>query len=456
VASDCTIPAKHEANVLVRMEDDGLTLPPYDWAIEPQGLGPNVMTARTLFSDSQPQLVARVLNNSCEYKVLPADTFLSMTEPIQCLSDDGHKPASLLAKGDKSQDDALFWGESASPVPSDSPSAQMAVGETALHASSVSTAMDEATASSSSTPSTEGLQDHIESLLQRLPDKISLNQKSPSYSVVGVGKAVLPCHSWFPPEQTSAYTPAGYKTRNPEFCSCPLLEKTAGNQPPLGADMRLLQLFAHMACSTNDVRACAQLIGRCTILLASLPSVARCAVVSIVSKSCCCQLSVAYFVCCAVAFDRSLLRIYLVNCDLPHAAKMSKKPEGDSQTNPMVVESCGSDSSPRGGAMYSWSGDPAPATGWVSGVARPQSFDIRGLGRARPSPGQPCAPFPLVDPSALRHPREITGLAGAQATRPFRWGSCVAPQCHKLSLPLVTAYQAARFQWSSVAHLFPA
>jgi len=56
VASDCIVPTKHEANVLVRMEDDGLTLPPYDWAIEPQGLGPNVMTARTPFSDSQPQL----------------------------------------------------------------------------------------------------------------------------------------------------------------------------------------------------------------------------------------------------------------------------------------------------------------------------------------------------------------------------------------------------------------
>jgi len=100
-----------------RMEDDGLTLPPYDWAIEPQGLGLNVMTARTLLSDSQPQLVARVLNNSCEDKVFSADTFLSMAKPVQCLSDDGHKPASPLAKGDQSQYDTLFWGESASPAP---------------------------------------------------------------------------------------------------------------------------------------------------------------------------------------------------------------------------------------------------------------------------------------------------------------------------------------------------
>jgi len=110
VASDCIIPAKHEANVLVHMEDDGLTLPPYDWAIEPQGLGPNFMTARTLFSDSQPQLVARVLNNSCEDKVLSADTFLSMAEPVQCLSDDGHKPASLLVKATSPNMMPCFWG----------------------------------------------------------------------------------------------------------------------------------------------------------------------------------------------------------------------------------------------------------------------------------------------------------------------------------------------------------
>jgi len=196
------------------MEDDGLTLPPYDWAFEPQGLGPNVMTARTLFSDSQPQLVARVLNNSNEDKSLPSDTFLSMAEPVQCLSDDGHKPASLSAKGDKSQYDALFWGESASPVPSDSPSAQMPVGKTALRASSVSTAIDEALASSSSTPSTEGLQDHIESLLQRLPHKISLNQKSLLSSVVGVSKCILPCNRRTVHTDAFGPAPAGYKTQN--------------------------------------------------------------------------------------------------------------------------------------------------------------------------------------------------------------------------------------------------
>jgi len=119
----------------VHMEDDGLTLPPYDWAIEPQGLGPNVTTAQTVFSDSQPQLVARVLNNSSEDKVLFTDTFLSMVEPVQCLSDGCHKPASPLAKGNQPQYDTLFWGESASPALPCSPSSRRLLARlrSALH-----------------------------------------------------------------------------------------------------------------------------------------------------------------------------------------------------------------------------------------------------------------------------------------------------------------------------------
>jgi len=81
-----------------------------------------------------------------------------------------------MAKGDKSQYDAVFLGESASPVPFGSSSSQVSADETALRAASVSTAMDDATASRPSTHSTEGLQDHIESLLQRLPDDLTLDQ----------------------------------------------------------------------------------------------------------------------------------------------------------------------------------------------------------------------------------------------------------------------------------------
>jgi len=52
--------------------------------------------------------------------------------------------------------------------------------------------MDEATAASSSAPSTEGPQDHIDGLLQRLPNVNSLNQKSPPNSVAGAPKRIVP------------------------------------------------------------------------------------------------------------------------------------------------------------------------------------------------------------------------------------------------------------------------
>ena len=85
VANDCVIPANHEANIPVYLEDDGIPIPPCDWAIEPQGLGPGVMTACILFSDTQETLVARILNNSVKDKSLSANSFLSTAEPVQCL-----------------------------------------------------------------------------------------------------------------------------------------------------------------------------------------------------------------------------------------------------------------------------------------------------------------------------------------------------------------------------------
>jgi len=40
VAHDCVVPAKHEANITVRMEDNGIIFPPSDWAVEPQDIWP--------------------------------------------------------------------------------------------------------------------------------------------------------------------------------------------------------------------------------------------------------------------------------------------------------------------------------------------------------------------------------------------------------------------------------
>ena len=102
VAHDCVVPAKHEANVTIRMKDDGITLLPSDWAVEPQGIGPGVMTACTLFSDGQSQLVARILNHSLKPIMLKANSLLSTAEPVQCISVSGSAGLSDISLVDSS------------------------------------------------------------------------------------------------------------------------------------------------------------------------------------------------------------------------------------------------------------------------------------------------------------------------------------------------------------------
>ena len=118
VTHDCVIPAKHEANVSVWMVDEGIPLPPCDWAVKRHGLGPGVMAARTLFSDSQSQLVARVLNNSLKPKSLRANSLLSMAEPVQCLSGTGGELEYLLLADGDDLSASVLLDESVKPVSS--------------------------------------------------------------------------------------------------------------------------------------------------------------------------------------------------------------------------------------------------------------------------------------------------------------------------------------------------
>ena len=176
VASDCIVPAKHEANVPMRMEDDGIPLPPCDWAIEPQGLGPGLMTARTLFSDAQTQLVAHVLNNSSRDKSLSINSFLSMAELVQCLSGTDSEPASLMFGSSSDCCDSKSSDESTLPASSSLLSDLMLTDETELRASSVSSQTVDATVSDSSTYSEDRLE-HIDSLLRSLPADLTSEQR---------------------------------------------------------------------------------------------------------------------------------------------------------------------------------------------------------------------------------------------------------------------------------------
>jgi len=191
-----------------------------------------------------------------------------------------------------------------------------------------------------------------------------------------------------------AHTPTGRKTWNlGRFCSRPQPEQTAETQPPLAADTRLFQLFVRFACSANNAQACVPLIGRCTILLVSSSRAWRCAVVS---SGCCYRLPFVYIVRCVAVFDRSLLRIYLSKYELLRIDDMCDKCEGEHDNDPMIVDSSASSHD-----------SPGP----------------RGRGRARPSPGRMRPPFPLLDPSQLGYPREVTGLFGVPRVGPSNTGS---------------------------------
>ena len=135
------------------------------------------MTTHTLFSDTQTLLVARVLNNSTQDKTLSANSFLSMAEPVLCLSNTDCDPASMSTDDNSPFCVSQLFKEPSLPAPpSLSPNPVPADGTVRL-ASSVSSAAVDAKASGSSPPSSEGPLDHIESLLRSLPDDLTLNQK---------------------------------------------------------------------------------------------------------------------------------------------------------------------------------------------------------------------------------------------------------------------------------------
>jgi len=170
------VPAKHEANVTVRMEDDGIPFPPGDWAVEPQGLGPGVMAARTLFSDSQSQLVARVLNNLLKPISLKANSLLSTAESVQCLSGSGSAELSDVLLVDSSNSiDCVTPALLVSDSPRFPPTTTV---ETGLRAATVSSTTAASRMDSDPSDSlSENAHDHLDSLLHGLPPDLTDAQR---------------------------------------------------------------------------------------------------------------------------------------------------------------------------------------------------------------------------------------------------------------------------------------
>ena len=136
------------------------------------------MAARTLFRDSQSQLVARVLNNSLKPKSLRANSLLSMAETVQCLSGTGNCEFSnsLFAAGDGSSD-FLLPDESVMPVSSSLRPTMAQTDGTELGTSTDSLSTADPTDSDSSTLPAGDAHDHIDGLLRSLPTDLSDEQR---------------------------------------------------------------------------------------------------------------------------------------------------------------------------------------------------------------------------------------------------------------------------------------
>jgi len=91
VTENCDVPAKHEANVPVKLLGSDHLYPQTDWNIEPCELQKGVVAARTLVSSDQKWTVARVCNYSNEPIEFKANTFLGLAEPAKHVPGTGQK-----------------------------------------------------------------------------------------------------------------------------------------------------------------------------------------------------------------------------------------------------------------------------------------------------------------------------------------------------------------------------
>ena len=82
VAREFTIPARHEANVPVRMESGREPQPTVEWAVESRKVKDGVRVARTLLGDESMVRVARILNQTNSPFKLEEGDYFGMAEPV--------------------------------------------------------------------------------------------------------------------------------------------------------------------------------------------------------------------------------------------------------------------------------------------------------------------------------------------------------------------------------------
>jgi len=91
VTENFDVPAKHEANVPVKLLGSDHLFPQTDWTIEPCELQKEVVAARTLVSSDLKGTVARVCNYSNQPIEFKANTLLGLAEPTEYVQGTGQE-----------------------------------------------------------------------------------------------------------------------------------------------------------------------------------------------------------------------------------------------------------------------------------------------------------------------------------------------------------------------------
>ena len=190
VAEDFTVPARHEANVPVKMTDGNIPHPAKNWVIETKQLGSRVMTARTLVDGKQERMVARVCNYSNEPFELRANYCLARAEPVEYIPRSEEKPRGewCVDKGDVnmlSVSTGTVGTTDSPPTAGRNPVATLSAttaGASTTAAGADMPVIDATTATDVSpptdSPTTDDSSSHIRCLIDGLPDDLTDEQRA--------------------------------------------------------------------------------------------------------------------------------------------------------------------------------------------------------------------------------------------------------------------------------------
>ena len=193
MSEDFIVPARHEANVPVKMSNKDIPHSTDNWVIETKQLSSRVLTAHMLIDDKQKRLVARVCNYSDEPYELKVNSFLAHAEPVECLPGPGEKLPNKLCTRNGINVLSMSTGAKVStdllPIAGRDlftttlRTTTVSASTTAADAGTVTAPVADVTAAMETPLSTDNLAEdvlysHIQCLLDGLPDDLTDEQRA--------------------------------------------------------------------------------------------------------------------------------------------------------------------------------------------------------------------------------------------------------------------------------------